>query len=111
MNTKTIGIWAFLIGLVLALATVFVDLGGWVTQVLIILAMLVGFFHPIREDPTTLGIAYLALVATASSIGELVAIGPYISAIAAAWVGFLGPVVLIAFMFWGSAYLVTKGSS
>ena len=45
MNTKTIGLWAFFIGMVLALLTVFVSLGSWVTQVLLLLGILAGFFH------------------------------------------------------------------
>ncbi|MCJ7626215.1 MAG: hypothetical protein MUO76_22215 [Anaerolineaceae bacterium] len=38
-------------------------------------------------------------------MGDLIALGPYISDIAAAWVGFLGPVVLITFMLWGTSFL------
>jgi hypothetical protein len=106
MDTKKIGLWSFFIGMVLAVATVFVTLGDWVSQVLIILGILAGFFHhKLKDDLISLGILYLVLVSVAGSMGDLVAIGTYVSDIAAAWVGFLGPVVLIDFIFWGSSAL------
>jgi hypothetical protein len=111
MVTKSIGLWSFFIGLVLALATVFVNLGEWVTQALIILGILTGVFHFNMQDLVPLGVIYLALAAVASSMGELIAIGPYISDIVDAWVGFLGPVVLIALMLWGGPFLFTKVKS
>ncbi len=111
MNTKIIGMWSFFIGLVLAMATVFVDLGDWAAQVLIVLGLLAGGFHIVREDLVILGVSYLALAAVSETAGELVAIGPYISDIAGAWVGFLGPVVLIAFMIWGAPLLMVKKDS
>jgi 4-hydroxybenzoate polyprenyltransferase len=97
-----------MLGLALAMISVFVDLGGWVTQVLIILGILVGLFHPIRKEIVPLGVVYLALTFSAASIGELVVIGPYVSEIASAWAAFLGPVVLTAMLLWGAAYLVTR---
>lgn len=109
MNTKLIGTWAYLIGLILALLTVFVSLGSWAIQALIILGILAGLFHhQLRDDLISLGVAYLALAAVAGSMGELVAIGVYVSDIAAAWVSFLGPVVLTAFMVWGTPRLLVK---
>ena len=53
----------------------------------------------------------LVLTAVAGSLGGLIAVGPFISAIAAAWVGFLGPVMLVAFMVWGSAFLTADKES
>jgi hypothetical protein len=108
MSTKTIGVWAFILGLVLAMAAVFFDLGSWVTQVLIVLGILVGVFHPIRKEVVPLGIVYLALVAAAASMNELVFLGSIITDIASAWVRFLGPVVLTAMLMWGSPYLMAK---
>jgi len=111
MDAKSIGLWSFFIGLVLALAAVFVNLGEWVTQVLIVLGILTGIFHFNKDDLVPLGVIYLALVAAAGSMDELIAIGPYISDIVAAWVGFLGPVVLIALMLWGGPFLIAKAKS
>jgi len=111
MDTKLIGLWSFIIGMILALANVFVSLGDWVIQVLIILGLLTGVFHFDKNDLVPLGVIYLALAAVAGSMSELIAIGPYISGIVTAWVGFLGPVVLIALMLWGAPFLIVKGKS
>lgn len=108
MITKLIGVWAFIIGLVLSMAAVFFELPGWVTQVLILLGILVGVFHPIRKEILPLGMVFLALTFAASSMDELALIGPVVTAIATAWVGFLGPVVLTAMLMWGSPYLMAR---
>ena len=112
MDTKVFGILSFFAGLILSLATVFVNLGDWTTQVLIILGILVGVFHRhLRENLVRSGIIYLALAAAAGSMRDLIAVGPYIADIVAAWVSFLGPVVLTTFMMWGSPYLFSKRKS
>jgi len=112
MDTKMIGIWSFFIGMVLAVATVFVNLGDWIYQVLIILGILAGFFHhKIKNEIVTLGIIYLGLNAVSVSMNDLIAVGPFISDIVAAWVRFLGPVVLTAFMVWGGAFLMVNKES
>lgn len=112
MEIKMIGIWSFFIGLVLAVVSVFVNLGEWISQVLIILGILTGFFHhKLKDELVSLGIIYLALAAAAGSMGDLIALGPFISDIAAAWVGFLGPVVLIAFLIWGTPFLMVNKKS
>ena len=111
MDSKMIGVWAFIIGLVLAMATVFFDLGSWVAQALIILGILVGIFHPIRKEVLPLGMVYLALTVAFSSMDELLFLGPIVTEIASAWVGFLGPVVLTAMLMWGSPYLMAKNST
>ncbi len=108
MITKTIGVWAFILGLVLAMSGVFFDLGAWAVQALIVLGILVGIFHPIRKEIVPLGIVYLAVTAAAESMYGLVFLGPIITAIATAWAGFLGPVVLTAMLMWGSPYLMAK---
>ena len=107
MNLKTIGLWTFFAGMVLALVNVFFNLGSWVTQALILLGIAAGALHFYRQDLRTLGVAYLALGAAASSMEALVFIGPTITKLVTAWVSYLGPVVATAFMIWGGAYLVT----
>ncbi|MEN8242281.1 MAG: hypothetical protein ABFS17_10200 [Chloroflexota bacterium] len=106
MNSKLIGLWAFFIGMVLAVATVFWDLGEWVVQVLIILGALAGFFHTFKDNLVLLGVVYLALSAAASSMSELAAVGPVITDLVTAFVSYLGPVVLTAMMIWGGAKLM-----
>ena len=68
MNTKQVGVWAFIIGLVLAMAGVFFDLGAWGRPVMIVLGILVGVFHPIRKDVVALGVVYLTTVAAAAAM-------------------------------------------
>ena len=109
--TKQIGLWAFLIGLVLPIAAVFLDFGEWVAQVLIILGMLAGAFHDLRKDLVRLGIIYLALSASSSAIQNLAAIGPILTEIVEAWVTFLGPVVLTALLIWGTPLLLARKKS
>lgn len=108
MKTKTIGLWAFLLGLALSMLTAFFDLGSWTVQVLIVLGILVGLFHPIRKEFVPLGVIYLVLNTAAASADGLYLIGPFITAVAAAWTKFLGPVVLTAFLMWASPYLIAK---
>ncbi len=108
MDTKAIGLWTFFGGMVLALVTVFVNLGGWASHVLIILGLVAGFFHHhFRDNLLTLGVTYLALSVAQNSTADLLLIGPYIADITAAWVRFLGPVVLMAFMVWAGAFLIS----
>lgn len=77
--------------MVLAVATVFVNLGEWVSQVLILLGILAGFFHyKIKNELVSLGVIYLGLVAVSSSMNNLIVIGPYITDVVAARVRFLG---------------------
>jgi len=111
MDTKQLGVWAFILGLVLAMATVFFDLSSWVVQALIVLGILVGIFHPIRKEVLPLGMVYLALTVAFSSMDDLLFIGTIITDIASAWVEFLGPVVLTAMLMWGSPYLMAKKST
>ena len=106
MNTKTIGLLAFFIGIVLAVVTVFWDLGEWVIQVLIILGVIAGFFHTFKDRLVLLGVVYLTLSAASGSMKGLAAVGVVITDLVTAWVGFLGPVVLTAMMIWGSAKLM-----
>lgn len=103
MDTGTIGKWSYLIGMLLALVGAFAaDLAGqdWWVQLLLVLGILAGLFH-VGDDVANLGLTYLGLAAVAGSMGGLIAVGEYVSDIANAWVGFLGPVVLTAFLAWG----------
>jgi hypothetical protein len=111
MNSKTVGLVAFFAGMVLALVGVFWEMGGWAVQVLIVLGVIAGFFHTFKDNLVLLGVVYLSLVAAAGSMSELTAVGPIITDIVNAWVGFLGPVVLMAMMVWGGAKLMAgKGN-
>jgi hypothetical protein len=112
MNSKTIGLVAFFAGMVLALAGVFLELGGWTVQVLIVLGVLAGFFHTFKDKLVLLGVVYLSLAAAGGSMSELFVVGQVITEIVHAWVGFLGSVVLTAMMVWGGAnFMAGKAQS
>ncbi len=108
MNTKQIGVWAFILGLVLAMAGVFFDLGGWGRPGMIVLGILVGIFHPIRKELVPLGVIYLTMVTAAASMDALPVLGSIITELATAWAQFLGPVALTAMLMWGAPYLMAK---
>lgn len=109
MDTKTVGFWAFFLGMLLAITTAFFDLGAWSTQVLIVLGMLAGGFHQkIKEERIALGVIYIVLSFAAHSMNDLLLVGSIISEIVSAWVQFLGPVVITTFMIWGGAFLVVN---
>jgi len=92
----------------LAIATVFIDFGDWINQVLIILGILAGAFHGLRNEPVRLGIIYLALSASSGAMQNLAAIGPILTEIVEAWVTFLGPFVLTALLIWGTPLLLAR---
>mgnify|MGYP001404412635 CR=1 FL=1 len=108
MKTKFIGVWAFILGLILAMAGVFFDLGGWGHPVMIVLGILVGIFHPVRKDLVPLGVVYLTIATAAAAMDALPYLGPIITGLATAWAQFLGPVALTAMLMWGSPYLISK---
>lgn len=103
----TLGFWSFFAGMLLALATAFVNPGDWATQALIILGMLAGgLYARLRDELVTFGVIYLSLSVAVNSVSGLMFFGPLIADIVAAWVRFLGPAVLTAFMVWGGAFLM-----
>lgn len=109
MDMKAVGKWSYLVGIVLAVFSVFVDAltAPWAIQLLLILGVLVGFFHHSADDILTLGMIYLGLNFAADSLDAFLGpVGGFITDIAGAWVGFLGPVVLITFMVWGTPKLL-----
>ncbi len=106
---KLIGFWSFFAGMLLALVTAFVNPGEWASQMLIILGLLAGgFYSKLREEMVVFGVVYLSLSLAADSASGLMFFGSIISNIVSAWVRFLGPVVLTAFMVWGGAFLMAS---
>ena len=108
MSTKQIGVWAFIVGLVLAMAGVFFDLGTWGRLVMIVLGVLVGVFHPVRKEVVPLGVVYLTTAAAAAAMDAFPFLGPVITDLATAWAQFLGPVALTVMLMWGAPYLMVK---
>jgi hypothetical protein len=92
---KSIFKWVYLLGLLVAVVVALVGYSAdWLTWLLILVGILVGIFYFDSGDVVNLGIRYLVLVATASALDGLLAVGSYLTTIFVAAAGFLGPVVL-----------------
>jgi hypothetical protein len=95
MDMKTIGKWAYLIGLVVAIVAGLVGYSPqWLGLVLMILAVVTGLFFMDTKELTNYGVRYLALAAVTAVFNAFPFVGPYVTAIANAMVGFFGPIIL-----------------
>ena len=101
MDMKTIGKWCYLIGLLVAIVTALINYSAsWLGLVLIILAILTGLFLGDTDELTNYGVRYLALFAVAAALDAFPFVGPYVTTIAQAMLGFFGPIILtVLFMF------------
>ena len=94
---KNFGKWLYFIGLLVAvLAGLFGFSAEWLTWILMLVGVLVGVFYVETSDVVNFAIRYLALYAVAGALDGFVFVGPYITGIFTAVVGFLGPVLLTA---------------
>ena len=95
MDVKTIGKWAYLIGLVVAvLAALARVYNSWLSLILIVLAVVAGLFYMDTKELTNYGIRYLTLFTVTAALNAIPLVGPYVTAIADAMVGFFGPIIL-----------------
>ena len=95
MDMKTVGKWSYLIGLVVVIVTALIGYSaGWLGIVLIILAVLTGLFLGDTNELTNYGVRYLALFAAATALDAFPLLGPYVTTIAQAMLGFFGPIIL-----------------
>jgi len=98
---KNIWKWLYLIGLVVAiLAGLFGFTADWLTWILMLIGVLVGIFTADTKDLTNFAIRYLALFAVAGALDSFIFVGPYITAVFNATVGFLGPILLTTLVMW-----------
>jgi uncharacterized membrane protein len=87
--------WVYLIGLLVAVVAALVSFSaGWFTTLLILVGILVGIFYFDSGDIVNQGVRFLVLSVVAASCEKFIAIGPYLTGIFTAVVGFLGPVLL-----------------
>lgn len=91
---KAVGKWSYLGGLLLAIVGAFVDLPDLVGLLIVILAVLAGLFLADPGELTNYGVRYLALVAVAAALDAIPGLGPIVTSIAGAMVGFFGPIIL-----------------
>ncbi len=101
MDMKTIGKWSYLVGLVVAVVTALVGYSAdWLGIVLIVLAVLTGLFLGDTKELTNYGVRYLALFAVAAALDAFPFVGPYVTSVAQAMLGYFGPIVLtVLFVF------------
>ncbi len=101
MDMKTVGKWSYLIGLLVVIVTALIGFSAsWLGIVIIILAILTGLFLGDTNELTNYGVRYLTLFAVASALDAFPFLGPYVTTIAQAMLGFFGPIVLtVLFMF------------
>jgi len=95
MNIKTIGKWAYLVGLVVAILTALVGYyASWLGLVLIVLAVVAGLFYMDTKELTNYGVRFLTLFTVSAALNAIPFAGPYVTALADAMVGFFGPIIL-----------------
>ena len=95
MNLKTIGKWAYLVGLVVAIVTGLIRYyASWLDLLLIVLAVVTGLFFMDTGELTNYGVRYLTLFTVAAALNAIPFLGPYVTAVADAMVGFFGPIIL-----------------
>ena len=92
---KNIFKWVYLFGLLVAVVAALANFSAtWFTTLLLLAAILVGIFYFDSKDVVNQGIRYLVLAAVAGSLGSFIVVGPYLTSIFTAVVGFLGPILL-----------------
>ena len=101
MDMKTIGKWSYLIGLLVVIVTALIGYSAsWLGLIILILAVLTGLFLGDTKELTNYGVRYLALAAVAAALNAFPLLGPWVTTIAQAMVGFFGPIVLtVLFVF------------
>lgn len=95
MNLKDIGRWSYLVGLVVAILAALASFSAdWLGIVLLVLGILAGLFFMDSDEVVNYGIRYITLVATATALNLIPAVGTYITSIANAMLSFFGPIIL-----------------
>ncbi len=93
--------WYYIVGLVVAMLAAVVGFSAdWLTWVLMLLGILAGLFYADTDDVVNRGIRYLAFAAVAGVFGELIFVGPYVSALASGAVTFLGYVLFTSLAYY-----------
>lgn len=95
MDMKTIGKWSYFAGLAIAVVAALAGFSAsWLGLVIAVLAILAGLFFMDPEEVSHAGIRYLALLAVATALNAVPAVGPYITSIANGMLSFFGPITL-----------------
>ena len=94
MDTRTVGRWAFIIGLALAglLPVLNIDLPVWVLPVL---GLIVGFLNISGSESQGFLIAAIALAASAGAVVSIPEVGETVTAVMGNAVTFISPAMLV----------------
>ena len=97
MNRGTIGKWAFIIGLVLAVLAGLFFQPGWAIWVLAILGVIVGFLNITAEETRGFLLASIALTLSATALNSIPIVGTAFSYILPFVVAFVsGAMIVVA---------------
>ena len=97
--TGTIGKWAFIIGLIIAVLAGLLLQAGWVAWVLAILGVLVGLFNITESETQNFLLAAIGLTVSASALNNLPIVGGIIASILAYVVAFVaGAMIVVALL-------------
>jgi len=97
MNLETVGKWAFIIGLVLAVVVGYIFQAEWVVWVLAILGVIVGLLNVTREDTERFLLAAIAFALSVTALNTVPGLGPHITNILGYVAAFVaGAVVVVA---------------
>jgi hypothetical protein len=97
MNTATIGKWAFILGLVIAVLAGLFFQPSWAIWVLAILGVIVGFLNVTVEDTRGFLLAAIALTLSATALNTIPIVGTAFSLILPFVVAFVaGAMIVVA---------------
>lgn len=97
MNTATIGKWAFIIGLVLAVLAGLLFQPDWAIWVLAVLGVIVGFLNVTAEETRGFLLASIALTLSATALNAIPIVGTALSLVLPFVVAFVsGAMIVVA---------------
>jgi hypothetical protein len=95
MNRQTIGKWAFIFGLVLAVLAGLFFQPGWALWILAILGVVVGFLNITAEETRGFLLASIALTLSATALNTLPVLGTALSLVLPFVVAFVAAATIV----------------
>ncbi|MFA5746023.1 MAG: hypothetical protein WCX82_01070 [archaeon] len=101
MSIQRLGGITFIVGLILCFLFAFISTPAlWITITLLLLGFVVGFLNIKDKDTNQFLLASIVLIATsATPVGDLPAIGAFLSRVVTNFASFVGPAALIVSIF------------
>jgi hypothetical protein len=94
-NMEKVGRWAFIAGLVLAVLAGLLLKASWVTWLLVILGLVVGFLNVSTKEPQGFLLPAVALTLSAAAVQSLPLVGGVVTTILANVVTFIAAAMLL----------------